>query len=53
MKERITVEYRTMTILDLRNFQANAHLSLEPGFQRKSAWMLTDRHKLIQSVLEG
>ncbi len=53
MKERITVKYRTMTILDLRNFQENGHLNLEPGFQRKSVWTLTDRRKLIQSVLEG
>lgn len=53
MKERLTVKYRTMTISDLLNNQEKGCLNLEPGFQRKSVWTISDRRKLIQSVLEG
>src|SRR3954453_21467249 len=53
MTEQLSVEYGTKTILELRNLQQQGHLNLEPGFQRKSVWTLTDRRKLIQSVLEG
>ncbi|HEY0983599.1 HNH endonuclease family protein [Schlesneria sp.] len=53
MKDGISVEYGTKTILELRNLQSQGHLNLEPGFQRKSVWTITDRRKLIQSVLEG
>lgn len=53
MAGEVTVEYGTKTILDLRSLQENGHLNLEPGFQRKSVWKVTDRRKLIQSVLEG
>jgi hypothetical protein len=53
MNDRVAVEYRTESILNLRMLQEQGHLNLEPGFQRKSVWTLTDRRKLIQSVLEG
>ena len=53
MKDNITVEYGTKTILEFRNLQQQGHLNLEPGFQRKSVWTITDRRKLIQSILEG
>jgi hypothetical protein len=53
MTEKLTVEFSTKTILDLRHLQEQGHLNLEPGFQRKSVWNKTDRRKLIQSVLEG
>ena len=47
------VEFGSKTILELRNLQTEGHLSLEPGFQRKSVWTMADRRKLIESVLEG
>lgn len=53
MNKNIAVEYGTKTILELRNLQQQGHLNLEPGFQRQSVWTLTDRRKLIQSILEG
>jgi len=53
MSKTLKVEYDTKTILELVNLQKQKHLNLEPGFQRKSVWSITDRRKLIQSVLEG
>jgi hypothetical protein len=31
----------------------NRQINLTPGFQRRSVWSLTDRRRLIQSVIEG
>jgi uncharacterized protein with ParB-like and HNH nuclease domain len=53
MSEELTVEYGTKTILELRSLQEQGHLNLEPGFQRKTVWGISDYRKLIQSVLEG
>ena len=42
------------TELSLNNFRLmfrNRELNLEPGFQRKSVWSLTDRRRLIQSIV--
>jgi uncharacterized protein with ParB-like and HNH nuclease domain len=36
-------------LLSFRNRQIN----LTPGFQRKSVWTLSDRRRLIQSLVEG
>ncbi|MBI2837821.1 MAG: DUF262 domain-containing protein [Acidobacteria bacterium] len=53
MGEPLRYEYGDKTILELQNLQEKGHLNLEPGFQRKSVWSLSDRWKLIQSVVEG
>lgn len=52
MENAFLTEFGTKTILELRNLQAEGHLNLEPGFQRKSVWSERDRRKLIQSIFE-
>lgn len=53
MSSKINYAYDTKTILELSSLQANGHLNLEPGFQRKSVWTISDRRRFIESVLEG
>lgn len=53
MSEQLSVEYGTKTILELRGLQEQGYLNLKPGFQRKSVWKMSDRRKLIQSILDG
>jgi len=53
MSQKLSNEYGTKTILELRSLQDQGHLNLEPGFQRKSVWTMSDRRRFIQSVLEG
>jgi 5-methylcytosine-specific restriction endonuclease McrA len=53
MGEKLSVEFGSKTILELRALMENGHLNLEPGFKRKSVWTISDRRKLIQSVMEG
>ncbi len=43
--------YATRTVLDFVNLFQNNQINLEPDFQRQSVWTLTDRRKLIESVL--
>lgn len=52
MPEPLRVEFGTKTILDLRNLLERNHLNLNPGFQRKSVWTMSDRRKLIRSIIE-
>lgn len=53
MSERLQYDYDTKTILELCKLMEHGHLNLEPGFQRKSVWTISDRRRFIQSVLEG
>lgn len=45
--------YSEPTISDLVLRFKNRQINLEPGFQRKSVWTITDRTRLIQSILAG
>ncbi len=53
MSERLRYQYGDKTIPELVQLQEGGHLNLEPGFQRQSVWSLTDRRKLVQSILQG
>ena len=41
------------TINELTLMFSDQQINLEPGFQRKSVWTLTDRRRLIQSIVAG
>ena len=41
------------TVQELINWFNSGWLCLEPSFQRKSVWTVSDRKKLIQSILDG
>ncbi|MCC6699831.1 MAG: DUF262 domain-containing protein [Candidatus Hydrogenedentes bacterium] len=53
MEDNLRHEYGDKTILEFMNLWENGCLNLEPGFQRKSVWRLSDRQKLLESLLEG
>jgi Protein of unknown function DUF262/HNH endonuclease len=50
---KLTFTPRQYTVQDIINRYRNENLNLEPGFQRKSVWTLSDRKKLIDSVARG
>src|SRR5882672_3127547 len=41
------------TINEISLMFRNRQINLEPGFQRQSVWTLTDRTRLIQSIIAG
>ena len=45
--------YSEPTISDLVLRFKNQQINVEPGFQRRSVWTVTDRVRLIQSILGG
>lgn len=53
MPEDLQFEYGDKTILEIVNLWEGGHLNLTPGFQRNSVWTLSDRRKLIDSLLLG
>jgi 5-methylcytosine-specific restriction endonuclease McrA len=46
-------DYGDKTIQEFVLLFKNAQLNLEPGFQRDSVWTLSDRKKLIESLLQN
>ena len=40
-----------LTIHDLLLLFKHFQINLNPGFQRNSVWTLTDRRRLVQSIL--
>ena len=53
MSQGIEAKFGEKDIWTLRMLQEQGKLNLSPGFQRKSVWTLSDRCKLIQTVLDG
>lgn len=53
MTEGLQYQLTELTIQALQQLQEAGCLNLEPGFQRNSVWHLSDRRKLIQSILEN
>ncbi len=49
--ETITYKADTKTIQEIVHYFGAGMLNLEPGFQRESVWTLSDRRKLIDSIL--
>lgn len=45
-------DYRTKTINDLVLLRKNNQLNLDPAFQRQSVWTISDRRRLIESLLD-
>jgi uncharacterized protein with ParB-like and HNH nuclease domain len=46
-------DYGDKTIQEFVLLFKNGQLNLEPGFQRDSVWTLSDRKKLVQSLLQN
>jgi len=46
-------EYGSSTLQDFTYLHEKNQLNLNPGFQRDSVWNLSDRKKLIESLLQG
>jgi hypothetical protein len=49
----LDVRYGEENIDQFTSMLRNGQLNLEPGFQRKSVWGVTDRRRLIQSITSG
>ncbi|HJQ24189.1 MAG TPA: DUF262 domain-containing protein [Blastocatellia bacterium] len=47
----LDTNFSEKTIDDLKLWFRSNRINLEPGFQRKSVWTLTDRRRLIQSIV--
>ena len=41
------------TIVEIVGLLKSGHLKLSPGFQRKSVWKISQRRKLIDSIIQG
>lgn len=50
MNSQLQTEFGHMTVQQLVNHYEKGQLNLEPGFQRKSVWRLSDRAALIDSI---
>lgn len=49
----IEARFTEKTIGDLSLMLGARQLNLEPGFQRNSVWTLSDRRRLVQSIVSG
>lgn len=49
----IQYQMHTKSVQDLINLYEKDQLNLEPGFQRQSVWGLSDRRRLIDSIVRG
>jgi hypothetical protein len=49
----LEVKYGEDSINQYTLMMRNRQLNLEPGFQRRSVWTLSDRRRLIQSIVQG
>ncbi len=49
----IQYQMHTKTVQELFYLYEHGHLNLEPGFQRKSVWTVSDRRRLIDSISRG
>lgn len=45
--------FNTWTIDQVLGSHQSSRIKLNPGFQRKSVWTISDRRKLIESILRG
>lgn len=53
LKHSLNFDYGDKTIQEFVLLFKNGQLNLEPGFQRDSVWTLSDRKKLIESLLQN
>lgn len=53
MMRRLQASFSERTISDLSLMFGHKQLNLEPGFQRQSVWLWSDRRRLIQSILSA
>ncbi len=51
--ERIHADFGERTINELLLMFRHKQINLEPGFQRRSVWNLSDRRRLIQSIVSS
>ena len=51
--EKLKRQHETKTVLDLVNLHGHGALELSPAFQRDSVWTLSDRKKLIDTVVRN
>jgi len=50
---RLESSYRTYRVTELIDLFESGRLNLEPAFQRKSVWSITDRRRLVQSIVNN
>ena len=53
MTQTLKCEFGDKTVQEFLHLFKAGQLNLEPGFQRASVWGLTDRKRLIQSIMGG
>jgi len=51
--QRLQATFNEKTINELTHLVSHHQLNLEPGFQRKSVWTLSDRRRLVQSIVSN
>ncbi len=49
--QQLQASFSERTISDLGLMFSHRQLNLEPGFQRRSVWALSDRRRLIESIV--
>ena len=52
MADALTTEFGDKTVDELILNYQNQRLNLQPGFQRRSVWSISDRRRLIESILQ-
>lgn len=53
MNDSLTTSFQTISVDQLCLMHQAWQLNLSPGFQRNTVWTLTDRQRLIESILNG
>lgn len=51
--QKLQATFNEKTINELMHLFSHHQLNLEPGFQRKSVWNLSDRRRLVQSIVSN
>lgn len=49
----LSVNYGSKTIQEFVHLYKSGQLNLEPGFQRNSVWAVSDRKKLVESIVQN
>lgn len=53
MDEKLTTAFGTITVDQLCLMHRARQINLTPGFQRNTVWTLSDRQRLIESIVNG
>lgn len=53
MEEKLTTSFGTITVDQLCLMHRDKQINLSPGFQRNTVWTVSDRQRLVESILNG